>query len=77
MSRPARAVLLFVVLAGLTGCNAVGRTIFMAAVATAAVAQAAAQMCAQEDVDCTPAAPSGPTIEIRETRDPYAAAVDW
>lgn len=77
MGWPTRVILVLAILSGLTGCNAVGRTIFMAAVATAAVAQAAAEMCAQEDVDCTPAAPSGATIEIRETRDPYAAAVDW
>jgi hypothetical protein len=73
----AKATLVVLVLAGTTGCNAVGRTIFMAAVVTAAVVQTAAEMCAQEDVDCSAPAPSGGYIEIRETRDPYSAAVDW
>ena len=73
----ARAALVVLVLVGATGCNAIGRTIFMAAVVTAAVVQTTAEICGQEDVDCSPDGPGGPTIEIRETRDPYAAAVDW
>lgn len=72
-----RLVVLALVLAALSGCNAVGRTVFMAAVVTAHVVQATAALCAQEDVDCSGPTQRGQTIHIRETNDPYSAAIEW